>query len=1019
MAVSTFSDIYIVDQLIQVVFGLRMEIAIFLLAFGAHAMLFGKHSIIARKNKQSDKKTKPGGGGSAPSQRPERAEATTLAADEICKACVGRPEAAAAILRSRVAGLPAADVESALASLLQNAGRSPPVEVLTGVSVVAKESALSLNTVLGEMLLRGYYACHLTSEFDSLLTEIEAEAAGRGVGIVTGVGIQALKGALRKDNLQAALDRLEGIRDMWESPGNSPSAAPKALLQWLARLALQQDCLSKVIDKLKALGLFEEAFPLILAECARHGSTGVLRDTEALGRREGLEFTDATYCVLVKHARVVEDAMRLFSEAVGRVGTSKDLVTVATGAAFTHGSTTFGDAILKQLPSDPPAEAVGKLLQLCAGKKNSDAEVVELYKKHFSNVDLSSDAVTERLIAQACIRLKQPDLLKNMLTTTTDCTKRVALLKQLGAEGSLDDAFTVFRAFPEKAACLYNAIIDACIDGRRPEAAQEVMEEAIQVGVADTVTYNTIIKAHLIVGKRDKAQKVVQLMKTAGLSPNCVTFNEFLDACIKYDIGEVWPMLDEMKACGVAPNHITCSILLKTIKANSTAKTVERVLDVMDSMAEEMDEVLLSSVVEACIRAGRVDLLVPHLKRQCSSKRVQVRGPHTYGSIIRAYGFVNDVAGAWETWREMRTRQIVPTAVTLGCMVEAVVSNGDPEGGYELIQDMLGDDQCRPLVNAVIYCSVLKGFGHQKKFDRFWFVYEEMLVQKVKFSIVTFNTMVDACSRCCEMSRIPELLRSMVSQGIEPNLITYSAILKGYCQENRLDEAFELMEGMVQTTKFKPDEIMYNTLLDGCARQGLYDRGITLLGDMQKAGVNPSNFTLSVLVKLCSRSKRLLRGFELVQEITSKYGFKPNVHVYGNLIQACIQHKDLRRAFEVLERLLNESIRPDVRTYSLLLRACVSFGEAQDAAGLMRAAVGLRGVHPRLMGYAANALQPQGGLPSALISEIIEGISGPPCRDERLAVALLKDLRSKPNVKVDPKLQMRLTTQAVGSAGRS
>merc|ERR1719352_2257353 len=110
-------------------------------------------------------------------------------------------------------------------------------------------------------------------------------------------------------------------------------------------------------------------------------------------------------------------------------------------------------------------------------------------------------------------------------------------------------------------------------------------------------------------------------------------------------------------------------------------------------------------------------------------------------------------------------------------MVEAVVSNGDAEGGYELIQDMLTDPECRPLVNAVIYCSVLKGFSHQKKFGRFWDVYQEMLVQKVKFSIVTFNTMIDACSRCGEMKKISGLVRSMVSQGIEPNLITYSAIL--------------------------------------------------------------------------------------------------------------------------------------------------------------------------------------------------------------------------------------------------
>ena len=35
--------------------------------------------------------------------------------------------------------------------------------------------------------------------------------------------------------------------------------------------------------------------------------------------------------------------------------------------------------------------------------------------------------------------------------------------------------------------------------------------------------------------------------------------------------------------------------------------------------------------------------------------------------------------------------------ITLGCMVEAVVSNGDTEGAYELIQSMEQDDSCRSI----------------------------------------------------------------------------------------------------------------------------------------------------------------------------------------------------------------------------------------------------------------------------------------------------------------------------------
>merc|ERR1719245_488905 len=117
-----------------------------------------------------------------------------------------------------------------------------------------------------------------------------------------------------------------------------------------------------------------------------------------------------------------------------------------------------------------------------------------------------------------------------------------------------------------------------------------------------------------------------------------------------------------------------------------------------------MDEVLLGSVCEACLRACRGDLLVQQLRRQRREKFVQVRGAHTFGSIIRAYSYVKDLNGVWETWREMRAQYILPTSITLGCMVEALVINDGPEAGYDMIREMLANAQTRLLVNAVIYC---------------------------------------------------------------------------------------------------------------------------------------------------------------------------------------------------------------------------------------------------------------------------------------------------------------------------
>jgi len=141
---------------------------------------------------------------------------------------------------------------------------------------------------------------------------------------------------------------------------------------------------------------------------------------------------------------------------------------------------------------------------------------------------------------------------------------------------------------------------------------------------------------------------------------------------------------------------------------------------------------LLSASVEALIRADRADLLLPLLRQQHTNKKTILSSPKAYGSIIRAYGFVHDLKGVWSTWHDMKSQDIAPSSITIGVMVESLVSNGDIDAGYNLIQEMQRDEECKDLVNAVIYCSVLKGYSHQKKLERVWAVYQEMLSHKVE-----------------------------------------------------------------------------------------------------------------------------------------------------------------------------------------------------------------------------------------------------------------------------------------------
>jgi pentatricopeptide repeat protein len=271
----------------------------------------------------------------------------------------------------------------------------------------------------------------------------------------------------------------------------------------------------------------------------------------------------------------------------------------------------------------------------------------------------------------------------------------------------------------------------------------------------------------------------------------------------------------------------------------------------------------------------------------------------------------------------------------------------------------------------VSFGSVLKAFAREKKMDRVWAIWEDMKRHNITPLVTTYNLLCDACTTNGQIDRIPMLLVDMDKREVEPNLITFSTLVKGHCQRGDMESAFDILRQMRKTTDLKPDEIMYNTLLDGCGTHGMVDEGKKILAQMQEENIKPSNYTLSVLVKLMGNARQLDEVFDIVASTTERYGFKANAHVYANLVQACVSNKKLSTALQLLEGMAKDKQQPDIRTYSTTLRACMNTGKLEEATRLARAALGLQGHEPYPCRNPDNA--PKGArLPDNLLNELIK-----------------------------------------------
>lgn len=615
-----------------------------------------------------------------------------------------------------------------------------------------------------------------------------------------------------------------------------------------------------------------------------------------------------------------------------------------------------------------------------------------VYEDIMQAANVQPDPELEDLLIQAATKAGRHELAQAILENPSgDMSKYARQISRLGKDGDLRKAVELFQKLKDGGqdlpTFLYNCLLDACVQCGDVRLALQHFADMKALGLADIVSYNTIMKGQLAIGNLAAAECLLPEIAENGRTANRITYHGLLNARVqKGDSEGAWALVSEMRSANVTPNAVTCSILLKGLTRNSSCYDVARVVEVIDGSEKTIDEVLFASLAEACIRTNRLDLLSERTKFYAEQGNFPRLSSPTYGSMIKAYGHAGDVERVLGLWQDMVGRDVRPTAITLGCMVEALVSNRRSDDAWKLVQQIQNDNHQKEFVNTVIYSTLLKGFSLARQPTKVMELYDEMRAREIPCNTIVYNTILNAFARSGAMHRVSKLLEDMKSASpcAEPDIVTYSTIVKGYCASGELDKGFQIVQEMKEQGKYVLDEVMYNTLLDGCAKQHRLDDALRLLEEMRTSGVTPSNYTLSILVKILGRSRRLGQAFATVEQMSRQHGLRPNVHVYTCLIQACFHNRQVDKAVGVHNELIADGIcEPDEKLYTCLVKGCLYAGAIHKAVELVRCSHHLRGHSlPQCLG-------PPPGVEPQCVKEVIAKLGA----DSKVSQELLTELR--------------------------
>lgn len=364
-----------------------------------------------------------------------------------------------------------------------------------------------------------------------------------------------------------------------------------------------------------------------------------------------------------------------------------------------------------------------------------------------------------------------------------------------------------------------------------------------------------------------------------------------------------------------------CALLIKQLRPSSSAYNKKRILELIDRTGISADVSYFAAVVDACARLKDTRRLRSIIARYTDANFVP--NVHAFGTLIKAYGRCGETKKAWELWNIMLSnKDLQPTNYTYGCMLDMLVSNGCVENAIALLRDALRMGRG---TNTVQYSILIKGCAQQKLLPQALELYAEMRRHGVACNGVTYNTLINACVAAHDIERAESVARDMLAtNSCQPDVITYSTLIKGFCDQGRVERALQFFH-LMEEKNVQADVVVFNTLLEGCAKQKNVQLTERIFVTMLERGVAPSSFTLTILVKFLGKMGRLSRALQLAEELPVRYRFDCDAYVYTALIAACLTNNDLVTALRYFAEMNAGQLRHSVsaRTFGTVIVGCL------------------------------------------------------------------------------------------------
>ncbi|CAI9772137.1 unnamed protein product [Fraxinus pennsylvanica] len=211
--------------------------------------------------------------------------------------------------------------------------------------------------------------------------------------------------------------------------------------------------------------------------------------------------------------------------------------------------------------------------------------------------------------------------------------------------------------------------------------------------------------------------------------------------------------------------------------------------------------------------------------------------------------------------------------------------------------------------------------------------YDEMLrTFGAKPDLYTFNILIRGFCMNSRMDDAFRFFKEMELFNCKPDLITYNTIVEGLCRAGKVTTAHNVVKGMcLKGENLKPNVVTYTTLVRGYCKNQEIDIMLDVLREMVDSEIKPNEITYNTIINgLCEAQM-----FDKIKDLLEGWlgGFVPDTCTFNMVMNAHCKVGDLSEAFKVFEKMKELKVQQDSASYSVLIRGLcqkLDFGRAAE-----------------------------------------------------------------------------------------